>query len=158
MGKAALNLDQTTSVDAQGWGLRLAQQAFAALLEDKQRPASFRVAALRASARARLTTLSVDDRGRLQGWLALQLATESASAASKGLDALCTIDALMSASVRADLPAALISCGRGLGSAEVPGASARARVDPTDILTQAVCRLPADLLCFRPFFADTGTA
>lgn len=123
MGEAALALDQASSVDAQGWGFRLAQQAFAALLEDDQRPANFRIAALRASARARMTALSVDDRGQLHRWLTLQLATVSASAASKSLDTLNTVDALMSASVRADLPPLLVS--RGLGSAEAkdPGSN-----------------------------------
>ncbi len=116
MGEAALARDHASTDDAYGWGLRLAQQAFAALLEDGQQPANFRLAALRASARARLITLSAVDRERLQCWLALQIATRSASAASKSLDTLSTVDALMSASVRADLPAVLSS--RGLSSTE----------------------------------------
>lgn len=116
MGEAALALDHASADGVYGWGLRLAQQAFAALLEDGQQSANFRIAALRASARARLATLSAVDRGRLRCWLALQIATRAASAASKSLDALSTVDALMSASVRADLPAVLSS--RGLGSTD----------------------------------------
>lgn len=114
MGEAALRMDPASTVDAQDWAFRLAQQAFAALLEDDQRTASFRIAAVRAAARSRLTALSVDDRGRLQRWLALQLATLTASAASKILGTLTALDPLMATSVRGELPVALISCGRGL--------------------------------------------
>lgn len=114
MGEAAQALERTSALSSQGWGLRLAQQAFAALLEDHQRGASLRIAALRASARARLTALSVDDRQQLQRWLVLQLATGSASAASKHLDVLSTVDALISARVRAHLPGLLASSARSL--------------------------------------------
>ena len=160
MGEAALALDHASADDPYGWGLRLAQQAFAALLDDGQQPANFRLAALRASARARLITLSAVDRGRLQCWLALQIATGSASSASKCLDTLSTVDAPMSASVRVDLPAVLSSHGLSSADSKDPiptRGSAKPRLDRSDKLTQAVCRLPADLLCFRPFFADTGT-
>lgn len=158
VGEAALNLDLTTTLDTQGWRLRLAQQAFAALLEDNQRPASFRIASLRASARTRLSALSVDDRGRLQCWLALQLATESTSNASKALDTLATVDPVVSAGVRADLPALLILLGQGSRNSEVSDPIGISRAGRSDTLTQPVCRVSADLLCFRPFFADTGTA
>ena len=139
MGEAALKRDPASTVDAQGWPLRLAQQAFAALLEDDPRTASFRIAAVRAAARSRLTALSVDDRGRLQRWLALQLATATASAASKSLETLVTVDAWVAASVRAELPAALISCDRGLPTCQgsrrtVAGAGRPARhLDPAGL-------------------------
>ena len=158
VGDAALNLDLTTTLDTQGWGLRLAQQAFAALLDDRQRPASFRIASLRASARTRLSALSGDDRGRLQCWLTLQLATESVSAASKALDTLAAVDPMVAAGVRADLPAVLILLGPGSCHSEVSGPTEISGAGRSDTLTQPVCRVSADLLCFRPFFADTGTA
>lgn len=119
MGEAALLLHRESAGDEHGWRLRLAQQAFAALLEGSRRPASFRRSSLRALSRARLTALSVDDRGRLQRWLTLQFATGSAFAASKGFDSLSMIDPLMSASVRADLPAMRVSFG--LASADAKG-------------------------------------
>ena len=120
MGEAALALDQAMAGDPLGWGLRLAQQAITVLLDGGQRPGSFRVAALRAAARTRLSALSVDDRGRLERWLALQIATQSVSGASNGLDMLTTIDMTLAACVRAQLPAALISCGLGLADAADP--------------------------------------
>lgn len=125
MGEAALELDQASPGDEHGWGLRLAQQAFAALLEDNRLPSSFRTASLRVLSRARLTALSVDDRGRLQRWLALQIATGSASAASKVLDSLSTIDALMTANVRTELPAVLFSLGLRLADAADPDSRRR---------------------------------
>ncbi len=120
MGEAALALERATAGDAYGWGLRLAQQAVAALLDSGQRLGSFRVAALRAAARTRLSALSVDDRGRLERWLALQIATRSSSVASNGLDMLATVDLTIAASVRARLPAALISCGLDPAHGAVP--------------------------------------
>ncbi len=86
------------------WPLRWAQQTFAALLEEVTRCGRISVAALRTSARTSLTRLSVDDRGRLDRWLALQLATLSAVAASNGLGALATVDPMLSARVRMKIP------------------------------------------------------
>ena len=53
MGEAARSLDRVNASDPQHWGLRLAQQALAALLEGGERLQHFRVAILRASARTR---------------------------------------------------------------------------------------------------------
>jgi hypothetical protein len=104
MGEAALELGFGAGNAPDTWRFRLAQQAYAALLEHSDRLGSFRVAALRASARTALSALSVDDRGLLERWIALQLATSLAVSASNHLGTLATVDTVLAASVRAKLP------------------------------------------------------
>ena len=107
MGEAALELGFATGTEAESWRFRLAQQAFAALLEDSHRYGSFRVAALRVSARNTLSAMSVDDRGPIESWLALQLATSRAHSASNSLGTLATVDLALAAGVRVKLPKVL---------------------------------------------------
>lgn len=106
MGEAALNQVLAGPNGLEQWRLRLAQQAFSLLLETSSRPSSFRIAALRTSARATLSALSVDDRGLLEGWLALQLATNRPESASKAIAALARVDRGLAAVVRARWPQA----------------------------------------------------
>lgn len=133
MGEAARALDRANASDPQHWPLRLAQQALAALLDGGERLGRFRVAMLRANARTRVSALSGDDRGRLERWLALQLATGPMPAASTGLDLLASVEPTMAAGARAQLPAALLSCGCSLAANPVapcgrwPGAAALLR-------------------------------
>jgi hypothetical protein len=112
MGEAALDIGFSSADGLQQWPLRLAQQSFSLLLENSSRPSSFRIAALRASARTALSALSVDDRGLLVRWLALQLATNRPESASKALAALSAVDALLASVVRAQWPQAVASLGR----------------------------------------------
>ena len=111
MGEAALRLQTTDASDPLDWRLRMAQRAFAALLESGQRLGHFRIGTLRASARATLSALSVDDRERLQRWLSLQLATHSRLAASNDLGVLARVESLIAANVRACLPQTLRQLG-----------------------------------------------
>lgn len=104
MGDAALNLAFPAAPTGPAWPFRLAQQAFAALLEESRRHSSFRVGARRANARNALSALSVDDRGPLERWLTLQLVTSEAAEATNSLGVLATVDALLAAAVRAQLP------------------------------------------------------
>ena len=112
MGEAALDLSFAAGNTPGSWGFRLGQQAFAALLENSHRHGSFRVAGLRASARTALSAVSGDDRGLLESWLALQLATSRANPASNSLGTLATVDLALAASVRTKLPQALATLAR----------------------------------------------
>lgn len=103
MGDPALELARASAANEPSWGLRLAQQVFAALLEHGRRYSSFRVAAHRQRARAGLRGLSVDDRGQLERWLALQVLTAPAADASGCLDTLATVEPQLAGSVRAQL-------------------------------------------------------
>ncbi len=116
MGEAARALGRASTSDPHDWPLRLAQQALAALLDGGERLGRFRIAFLRASARTRVSALSGDDRGRLERWLALQLATGPMPGASTGLDLLASVEPTLPAAVRAQLPAALLSCGHNLAA------------------------------------------
>ncbi|MEP6882344.1 MAG: hypothetical protein ABI866_10150 [Dokdonella sp.] len=117
MGEAALDLSFAAGNAPGTWCFRLAQQAFAALLENSHRHGSFRVAALRGSARTALSAVSGDDRGLLESWLALQLATSRAKLASNSLGTLATVDLSLAASVRLKLPQVLSTLTRrSLGS------------------------------------------
>ena len=131
MGEAALELHTVDASDPQGWRVRLAQQAFAALLEDGQRLGNFRIAALRASARAALSALSVDDRERLERWLSLQLATHSASTASNDLGALATVETLIAANVRTRLPKTSRQLGLGSSPNSLRAPSPQLRGQPS---------------------------
>ncbi len=106
MGEAALNMAFPVSQSPDHWPLRLAQQAFAALLEDSRRQGSFRIAALRATARAALSALSVDDRGLLERWLTLQLVSLNVGPPSACLGTLAGVEAALAAAVRMQLPRA----------------------------------------------------
>ncbi len=111
MGDAALNLAFPASHGPAGWPYRIAQQVFAALLEDSRRLSGFRVGARRGAARAALSALSVDDRGPLERWLALQLVTSDAGAVAAHLGVLATVDALLAAGVRVQLPRIVAGLG-----------------------------------------------
>lgn len=102
MIEAAIKWNNPSALDA--WPLRWAQQAFSALLDEIAQCGRISTATLRTNARTRLFGLSVDDRGRLDYWLALQLATLSTVAASNGLGALATVDPMLAASVRMRAP------------------------------------------------------
>ena len=104
MGDPALELATTASPHEPSWPFRLAQQAFAGLLEQRRRHSSFRVAAQRRAARQGLSALSVDDRGLLEHWLALQVLTTPAAEAVDCIDALATVEPLLAGGVRAQLP------------------------------------------------------
>jgi hypothetical protein len=104
MGEAALELGIGAENASGMWRFRLAQQAYSALLEDSHRLGSFRIAALRTTARTALSALSVDDRGLLERWIALQLATSLAVSASNSLGTLATVDTALAANIRAKLP------------------------------------------------------
>ncbi len=104
MGDAALELATASTMPEPSWSFRLAQQAFAGLLEHSRRYSSFRIAAQRQLARSGLSALSVDDRGLLERWLALQVLTVPADAAVACLDALATVEPQLAGGVRAQLP------------------------------------------------------
>lgn len=95
---------RTPAGNAFGWPLRLAQRAFAALLGEPRggAPASaFRSAQLRSAAQRTLSTLSADDAAQLARWLALQLATTKARAATHAASRLARVDARLAANVEA---------------------------------------------------------
>lgn len=90
-----------------GLPLRLAQRAFAALLEDRALAdvanlAAFRAAQLRSGARRTLSDLSADEETVLQRWLSLQLATRHAGA-TDALRHLTRVDAALAAAVASSL-------------------------------------------------------
>jgi hypothetical protein len=86
------------------WPLRIAQRAFAALLE--YAPAAhadgeaFRAARLRRSARRTWSALSADSQALLLRWLTVQLATR---ASERGARAIARIDAALAANIAAAL-------------------------------------------------------
>lgn len=85
--------------------LRLAQRAFAALIENGAadrgaRLDLFRTAQLRTAARRTLSALSADDRSRLSRWLSLQLAACSARGTERVNAALARVDALFADTIR----------------------------------------------------------
>jgi hypothetical protein len=88
---------------AVNWPLRLAQQAFASVLDRREHAGSFAAASRRQGARQALSALSMDDRGPLERWLALQLITITEDRTRDALAALGSIDALLAAAVRAQL-------------------------------------------------------
>jgi hypothetical protein len=104
MGEAALNLANPGQDEPDHWPLRLAQQAFAAVLEERPRHGRFRRAALRAEARAALSALSGDDRGLLERWLTLQWVTLGASRPSMNLSALASIEPALAAAIKQQRP------------------------------------------------------
>ena len=87
------------------WPLRIAQRAFAALLENatphEAAHAAFRAAQLRSIARRTWSTLSADSQARLARWLTVQLATAPPRDAAG--HALARIDAALAATVAGTL-------------------------------------------------------
>lgn len=82
-----------------GLPLRLAQRAFAALIETRRGHAgAFRLAQLRSAARRTLSVLSADDHVRLQRWLGLQLASGAVQTADP-VRLFARIDAMLAAQV-----------------------------------------------------------
>lgn len=103
MGDAALDLAVVATQNEASWPLRLAQQAFALLLEDSRRHSAFRVSGRRGVARDALSAVSGDDRGPLERWLALQLLTVPSTVAVDSLGVLAMVDAPLAGAVRARL-------------------------------------------------------
>jgi len=101
MGDAALNLAVVATQNEASWPLRLAQQAFALLLDDSRRHGGFRVGGRRGVARHALSAVSADDRGSLERWLALQLLTAPATMAIDSLGVLARVDTPLAGAVRA---------------------------------------------------------
>lgn len=87
-----------------GLSLRLAQRAFATLLEQADADAgySFQAAKRRRAARRTLSALSADDHARLTRWLALQLAS-GATRVGPACRSLAHVDALLAATVSSAL-------------------------------------------------------
>ena len=88
--------------------LRLAQRAFAALIENGARDRSarfgmFRSAQLRTAARRTLSALSADDRSRLSRWISLQVAASSARGTERVNEALARVDGLFAGRIGAAL-------------------------------------------------------
>ena len=81
--------------------LRLAQRAFAPLLERSARHTTFRFAQLRSGARRMLSALSADDRVRLARWLALLCAHAGERACEMVESRLARVDALLATMVMA---------------------------------------------------------
>jgi hypothetical protein len=79
--------------------LRVAQRAFALLLERSARLTTFRFAQLRSGARRTLSALSADDRVRLTRWLALLCAAGDENDREAPDQRLARVDATLAASV-----------------------------------------------------------
>ncbi len=122
MGDAALDRASEYLPAYASWALRLAQQAFAQLLEDSARHSGFRVSARRMSARAALSALSVDDRGPLEHWLALQVLCASTVLAADSINVLATVDAALATAVRGQLAARALDIAHGTRRSEAVAA------------------------------------
>lgn len=89
--------------DAASWPLRMAQRAFAALLDQAPHrttsAGTFRSAQRFAAARRTLSALSADDHARLVRWLAVQIGTTAEGAQAVGR--LARVDAVLAAGVAA---------------------------------------------------------
>jgi hypothetical protein len=91
-----------------GLPLRLAQRAFAAVLERRARDEAgdggeFVGAQLRSAARRTLSALSADEQIDLLRWLSLQLAAGGAGEMAVGSSRLTRVDALLAAGIAASL-------------------------------------------------------
>lgn len=89
-----------------GLPLRLAQRAFAALLERRTRVdaadgGEFAGAQLRSAARRTLSALSADEQSGLLRWLGLQIATRNASGVATAGSRLLRVDAALATGVMA---------------------------------------------------------
>ena len=91
---------------AAGLPLRMAQRAFAALLEGGER-GEFVAAQLRSAARRTLSALSADEQSELMRWLSLQLASREACDAINASSPLARVDAMLAAGIAAGIAAAL---------------------------------------------------
>lgn len=100
----ALVADEPTAPAVPSLELRVAQRAFAALLELRRHAGQFRVAQRRAAAARTMSVLSADDRARLADWLSLQVATSAACEVDEMLATLGRVDAWLGARMRRELP------------------------------------------------------
>lgn len=85
-----------------GLPLRMAQRAFAALIEGGNR-GEFVAAQLRSTAKRTLSALSADEQSSLSRWLSLQLATSSVHRVGTS-SALTRVDAMLAAGIASTLP------------------------------------------------------
>ncbi len=88
---------------AAGLPLRMAQRAFAALIEGGNR-GEFATAQLRSTSRRTLSALSADEQSSLSRWLSLQLATNSVHNRVGTSSPLTRVDAILAAGIAAMLP------------------------------------------------------
>lgn len=86
-----------------GLPLRMAQRAFAALIDGGNR-GEFVAAQLRSTARRTLSALSADEQSSLSRWLSLQLATSSMHDRAGTSSALTRVDAMLAAGIAVTLP------------------------------------------------------
>jgi len=91
----------SAAADDTSLALRIAQRAFAPLLERDVRHTTFRFAQLRSGARRVLSALSADDRVRLARWLALLCAHAGDRACEVVESRLGRVDALLATAVMA---------------------------------------------------------
>jgi hypothetical protein len=116
-GGTRRGIPMTVSIALQAWEasseaglpLRMAQRAFAALLDGGVRSdtgdhSEFLAAQLRSAARRTLSALSADEQSVLSRWLGLQLATATAHDVVGASSRLTRVDAMLAAGVAAVLP------------------------------------------------------
>jgi hypothetical protein len=87
-----------------GLALRMAQRAFAALLDEGGDRGEFVIAQQRSAARRTLSALSADEQSNLSRWLSLQLATSNAYDAINMNNPLTRVDAMLAAGIAAAVP------------------------------------------------------
>lgn len=85
------------------WPLRMAQQAFANVLDRCPHTGRFGTAQRRQGARQALAALSAKERGPFECWLALQLMTSTTDGTRAALATLGIIDKVLAAAVGAQL-------------------------------------------------------
>ena len=112
MAHAALNMAFTQVNIRCEWALRLAQQAFSALLEAVDANDTIGIARARQQARRTLRALSADDRKPFDRWLALQLATLDGALINQQMLILNGVDAFLGASVRVRLASTVAELGQ----------------------------------------------
>lgn len=122
MGDAALDHASEVGLAHASWSMRLAQQAFAQLLEDSARHSGFRVGARRTLARKTLSAMSVDDRGLFERWLSLQVLCAPTARATESINVLATVDAALATAVRSRLAALALEFARFATSADAVAA------------------------------------
>lgn len=105
MAAGAMKQARAPASSAAALTLRLAQRAFAALIEDAARKGAghgaFGAAQLRCAAQRTLSALSADDRPTLKRWLVLQFATGVALDSVRASRWLARMDAHLAANVGA---------------------------------------------------------
>lgn len=107
MNPSTVRLATRFSSDA-GLPLRMAQRAFAAVLEQRMREdvgegGEFVVAQLRSAARRTLSGLSADEQSGLLRWLGLQIAGRNANEIAASSSRLFRVDAVLATGVMATL-------------------------------------------------------